>query len=115
MRSRYLIAALSDASIILMLGYGGRSGKIQASSEPQIDILPVETDRSANSRFRFHNPLSLVDKVNLRTLDNVFSIWTELSNRLLIKARPIYLVISQLNPILDRLNTCVSIHRTTIM
>ena len=82
-RSRYLIAAPSDASIISMLGYGGRSVKIQASSERKIDVLPVETDNSANSRYRFRNPLPPIEKVNLRTLDNVF-VYTDIIEQSLI-------------------------------
>ena len=55
-----------------MLGYGGQSVKIQASSEREIDVLLVETDNSANSRYRFGNPLPPAEKVNLPTFDNVF-------------------------------------------
>ena len=82
-RSRYLIASPSDASIISMLGYGDRSVKIQASREREIDILPVETDNSANSRYRLRNPLPHVEKVNLLTLDNVF-VYTNIIEQLLI-------------------------------
>ena len=67
-----MIADLSDASIILMLGYGGRTVKIKASSERKIDVLPVETDNSAKSRYQFRNPLPSVKTVYLRPLDNVF-------------------------------------------
>ena len=55
-----------------MLGYGGRSVKIQASSEREIDVLPVKTDNSANSRYRFRNPLPPAENINLPTFDNVF-------------------------------------------
>ena len=44
-RSRYLIAAPTNTSIISMFGHGARSFKIRASSERDIDVLPVKTDR----------------------------------------------------------------------
>ena len=71
-RSRYLIAAPTNASIISMFGHGARSFKIRASSERDSDILPVETENSAASIIRTCNPLPPIEKVNLRTLDNVF-------------------------------------------
>ena len=66
-----------------MLGYGVRTVKIQASSKREIDVLPVETDNSAKSRYRFCNPLPSVEKVNLRTLDNVF-VYTDIIEQSLI-------------------------------
>lgn len=71
-RSRYLIAVPSTASIISMFGHGSRSIKITTSSKREIEVLPVETENSASSILRIRNPLPVVDKVNLRTLDNVF-------------------------------------------
>jgi hypothetical protein len=35
-------------------------------------VLPVETEISSMSKERVRNPLPEIDKVNLRTLDNVF-------------------------------------------
>jgi hypothetical protein len=71
-RSRYLIAVPSTASIISMFGHGSRSIIITTSSKREIEVLPVETENSASSILRIRNPLPVVDKVNLRTLDNVF-------------------------------------------
>ena len=71
-RSRYLIAAPSDAYIISMFGHGDRSVKIRASSKREIRVLPVETDNCAYSQIRICNPFPPIEKVNLRTLDNVF-------------------------------------------
>ena len=71
-RSRYLIAAPRNASIISMFNHGARSVKIRASSEWEIDVLPLETNNSAASPTRIRNPLPSIEKVNLRTLDNVF-------------------------------------------
>ena len=79
-RSRYLIAAPSDASIISMFSHGARSVNIRASSEREIDVLPVETDNSA----RISNPLPPIEKVNLRTLDNVF-VYTDIIEQSLIR------------------------------
>ena len=72
MRSRYVIAEPSNASIILMFSHGARSVKLQASSEREIDVLPVETDNSAHFQNRIYNLFLPFEKVNLRTLDNVF-------------------------------------------
>ena len=83
-RSRYLIAAPSDASIISMFGHGARSVKIRASSEREIDVLPVETDNSAHSQTRISNPLPPIEKVNLRTLDNVF-VYTDIIEQSVIE------------------------------
>ena len=55
-----------------MFGNGARSFKIRASSERDIDIFPVETENCAASIIRTRNPLPPIEKVNLRTLDNVF-------------------------------------------
>ena len=82
-RSRYLIAAPIDASIILMFGHGARSVKIRASSEREIDLILVETDKSAHSQTRIRNPLPPIDKVNLRTLDNLF-VYTDIIEQSLI-------------------------------
>ena len=71
-RSRYLIAAPTNASIISMFGHGALSFKIRASSKRDIDILLVETEISAASLIRTRNPLPPIEKVNLHTLDNVF-------------------------------------------
>ena len=70
-RSRYLIASLTNASIISMLGHGARSFRIWASRERDIDILPVKTENSAASIIQTSNPLPPIEKVNLQTLDNV--------------------------------------------
>ena len=71
-RSRYLIAAPNNAFIISMFGQEARSEKICASSQREIDVHPVETDNSAHSQNRIRNTLPAIEKVNLRTLDNVF-------------------------------------------
>ena len=71
-RSSYLIAAFTNTSIISMFGHGARSFKIRASSERDIDVLPVETENSAASITWTRNLLPPIEKVNLRTLDNVF-------------------------------------------
>ena len=55
-----------------MFGHGARFVNIRASSERKIDRLPVKTDNSAHSQTRISNPLTPIDKVNMRTLDNVF-------------------------------------------
>ena len=46
-------------------------------------MLPVETDNSAVSIERNRTPLPPIDKVNLRTLDNVF-IYTDIIEQTLI-------------------------------
>ena len=61
-RSLYLIAASTNAFIISMFGHGARSFKIRASSEQDIDILPVETENSAASIIRTRNPLPSIEK-----------------------------------------------------
>ena len=66
-----------------MFGHGARSVKIRASSEREIDVLPVETDNSAHSQTRISNPLPPIEKVNLRTLDNVF-VYTDIIEQSLI-------------------------------
>ena len=48
-----------------------------------IDVLPVETDNSAHSQNRIRNTLPAIEKVNLRTLDNVF-IYTDMIEQSLI-------------------------------
>ena len=55
-----------------MFGHGVCLFKIRASSERDIDILPVDTENSAASIIQTSNPLPPIGKVNLRTLDNVF-------------------------------------------
>ena len=82
-RSRYLIAAPTDASIISMFGLKARSIKIRASSQRKIDVLPVKADNSAQSQTRICNPLPAIDKIMLRTLDNVF-IYTDMIEQSLI-------------------------------
>ena len=82
-QSRYLIVAPTNASIISMFGHGARSFKIRASSERDIDILPVETENSAASIIWTRNPLPPIEKVNLRTLDNVF-VYTDIIEQSLI-------------------------------
>ena len=81
--SRYLIAAPADASIISMLGHGSRTTLIKTSSKREIQVLPVETDNSALSLERNRVPLPPIDKVNLRTLDNVF-IYSDIIEQTLI-------------------------------
>ena len=71
-RSRYLIVAPANASIISMLGHGARSTEIKMSSKRNIQVLPVHTDSFQIVRDSYNNPLPAVEKVNLRTLDNVF-------------------------------------------
>ena len=66
-----------------MLGHGARALKIRALSEREIDVLPVETDNSAHSQTRISNPLPPIEKVNLRTLDNVF-VYTDIIEQSLI-------------------------------
>ena len=83
-RSRYLIAAHTNASIISMFGHGARSFKIRVSSEREIDLLQVETENSAVTIIRIHNPLPPITKVNLRTLDNVF-VYTDIIEQSLIR------------------------------
>ena len=82
-QSRYLIAAPANSSIISMLGHGSRTTAITASSKRVIEVLPVETDNSAVSIERNRTPLPPIDKVNLRTLDNVF-IYTDIIEQTLI-------------------------------
>ena len=67
-----------------MFGHGTRSVKFRASSERVIDVLPVETDNIAHSQTRICNPLPLIEKVNFRTLDNVF-VYTDIIEQSLIK------------------------------
>ena len=57
--------------------------KIRASSERDIDILPVERENNAVSIIRTRNPLPPLEKVNLRTLDNVF-VYTDIIEQSLI-------------------------------
>ena len=66
-----------------MFGHGARSFKIRASSELDIDILPVETENSAASIIQTRNPLPTIEKVNLQTLDNVF-VYTDIIEQSLI-------------------------------
>ena len=66
-----------------MFGHCARSVKIRASSEREIDVLPVESDNSAHSQTRISNPLPPIEKVNLRTLDNEF-IYTDIIEQSLI-------------------------------
>ena len=82
-RSRYLIAAPLDASIISMFGHGACSVKIRASNQREIDVLLVESDNNAKSQIRIRNPLPAIAKVNLLTLDNVF-IYTDIIKDFLI-------------------------------
>ena len=82
-RSRYLITAPTNAFIISMFGHGARSFKIRASSEREIDVLPVETENSAASITRTRNSLPPIEKVNLRTIDNVF-VYTDIIEQSLI-------------------------------
>ena len=82
-RSRYLFVASTNASIISMFGHGAPSFTIRASSERDIDKLPVETENSAASIIRTRNPRFPIDKVNLRTLDNVF-VYTDIIEKSLI-------------------------------
>ena len=70
--SRYLIVAPADSSIISMLGHGSRTTAITTSRKRVIEVLPVETEISSMCKERVRNPLPEIDKVNLRTLDNVF-------------------------------------------
>lgn len=69
--SRYLIVAPSDGSIISLLGHRARSFKIP-TLDSELEVLPVETVARALSPRRQQNPLKPIQKVNLRTLDNVF-------------------------------------------
>ena len=82
-QSRYLIAAPTNAFIISMFGHGDRSFKIRASSEREIDLLPVKTDNSALLIIRTLNPLPSSEKVNLRTIDNGF-VYTDIIEQSLI-------------------------------
>jgi hypothetical protein len=78
-----LIAAPADSSIISLFGHGARAIKVQSSSKREIEVLPVETDNSACSQLRMRNPLPLPEKVNLRTLDNVF-VYSDIAEQSLI-------------------------------
>ena len=66
-----------------MSGHGARSFKIRASSKPYIAIIPVKTENSTASIIRTRNPLPPIEKVKLRTLDNVF-VYTDIIEQLLI-------------------------------
>ena len=57
-RSRYLIAAATNAFIISMFVTGACSIQIRASSERENDVLPVETENRATSIIRNRNSLS---------------------------------------------------------
>ena len=57
-RSRFIIAAPTNAYIISMFGHGARLFQLRASSEREIDILPVETENNAASIIRIHNLLN---------------------------------------------------------
>ena len=83
-RSRYLIFAPTNASIILMLCHNVCFLKLPASSEREIDLLQVNTDISAASIIRIHYPLSPIEKVNHRTPDNVLH-YTDIIKQSLIE------------------------------
>lgn len=111
---RYLIAALTNAFIILMFGHCSFLFKIRALIERVVDILSVEIENSAALIIRIHNPLSSIEQVNLRTLDNVFVYTNIIEKSLLAKAKTTFLDIFQLSFILDKLDTGVLINCTTI-
>ena len=58
--------------------------KIGASSEQDIDILPVKRVNSTASIIRTCNPLSPIEKVNLQTLGNVL-VYADIIEQSLIK------------------------------
>ena len=66
-----------------MLGHSDRSFKVRNGKDRVNDVLPVETHNKAYSFERHNNPLNPTQKVNLRTLDNVF-VYTDIVEESLI-------------------------------
>ena len=83
LRSRYLIVCPSSRSVISMLGYASRARKIRISDGRDYDVLIVEADDVFSARYRQKRPLPVTDRVNLRTLNNVF-IYTDIVEESLI-------------------------------
>jgi len=70
--AEYAIIAPAKASIISMLGHGSRSTVSTTSSKRDIEMLPVEKLNLPEEYISLRHDLIAVDRVNLRTLDNVF-------------------------------------------
>ena len=83
LKSRYLIVCPSSKSIISMLGYASRARKIRISAGREYDVLIMETAEIFSTRFRLRKQLPVTDRVNLRTLNNVF-VYTDIVEESLI-------------------------------
>jgi len=70
--AEYAIIAPARASIISMLGHGSRSTVSTTSTKRDIEMLPVERLHLPDDVISLRHDLIAVDRVNLRTLDNVF-------------------------------------------
>ena len=70
--AEYAIITPAKASIISMLGHGSRSTVSTTSSNRDIEMLPVERLHLPDDVISLRHDLIAVDRVNLRTLNNVF-------------------------------------------